>query len=189
MKRKLILGLALVLSLVLTGCETEEIYHSRVALTNPNGDGFTKTNIPISRLWCSGGVKDGKASAAFSLGNQHWLVLFYPTNKLNEVLETQTESGQVFAWLVRTQFDCEMLWSAKDPSAPSIPNSEALHGKIQIAQYDWRHNNLFHLALDMTGDDGVVLKIESDSYMKSKFDPQQLWLDPYLLVFGNFVKW
>jgi hypothetical protein len=187
MNTKLLLCLALVLSGLVTGCETESIHSSRIALTNLNGDGLTKTNGSVS-MECYGGLKNGKTSVAFSLDSRCWLVLFYPTNKLNQVLETQTESKQVYAWLVQTQFDCEMLRSVKTPSAPAFPNSELLHGKVQVAQYDWRHKNLFHVGVDLAGGD-VALKCEFNSYDKSKFDAKQLWLDPYLIIFGPFVKW
>ena len=188
MQPKIILRLALVLCGLVTGCETENIHSSRIALTNLTGDGLTKTNASVS-MECYGGIKDGKARAAFSLDGKCWLVLFYPTNKLNQVWEEQTESKQVYAWLVRTQFDCETFRSAKSPSAPLFPDSELLHGKVQVAQYDWRHKNLFHVGVDLVGDDNVVLKCEFNSYDKSKFDAKQLWLDPYLIIFGPFVKW
>ncbi len=68
-------------------------------------------------------------------------------------------------------------------------NSERLHGKVEVGQYDWRHKNLFHVGVDLAGDDGAALKCEFNSYEKSKFDAKQLWLDPYLIIFGPFVRW
>ena len=88
----------------------------------------------------------------FSLNDQCQLVLFCPTNKLNQVLQAQTGSQPVFAWLVRTQYaglDRLLFESAQSPSALMFSNSERLHGKVEVGQYDWRHKNLFHVGVDL----------------------------------------
>jgi hypothetical protein len=79
--------------------------------------------------------------------------------------------------------------SAETLANLSISNSEQLHGYVEIQEADWRHENLFHIGVDLAGDDGAALKGEFNSYNKTKFDAKQLWLDPYLIVFGPFVKW
>ena len=189
MKPKLLLCLALVLSVVLTGCQTETVQKFQGIGTNLKGDGHTETNMPMS-LTYYGGVKNGRTSTAFSLGDQRcWFLLYYPTNNLNQTLELQTESQQIYAWLVRTQLDDQKFWSVYSPSVPPFPNSEQLHGNVAISQYDWRHKNLFHISMDVIGDDGAVIKGEFISYTKTKFDAKQLWLDPYLIIFGPFVNW
>jgi hypothetical protein len=187
MKRKFILCLALALSGLLTGCETEYVSESHGTLTNLKGDGQSETLQKKSSVEYGTSFKNGWERTAFSLNDQSQVVLFYPTNKLNQVLQWQTESQQAFAWLVRTQYagvDRSLFESAQSPSALMFPNSERLHGKIEVGRYDWRHKNLFHIGVDLAGDDGAVLKCDFNSYEKSKFDANQLWLDPYLLIFG-----
>ena len=189
MKPKLILCLALVLSGGLfAGCETENIEEHHISLANLHGDGRTETNMIGGG--CSGGLIKGKTMASFYVGTPPCsLVIYYPTNKLNQTAQWHTDSEQVYAWLVRTQLNCQALRSVKTPSAIPFPNSEPLHGEIEVGEYDWRHNNSHHLAFDLTGDDGIVLKAEFNSHAKTRFDPKQLWLDPYLIFFGPFVKW
>ena len=187
MKPKLLLCLTLVLSGVLTGCETEYVGEGHVSLTNLHGDGRTETNMVEE---CSGGLINGKTSAAFSLGSPPcWLLLYYPTNQLNQTSHWQADSRQAYAWLVRTQLDCQTLLSVKTPSALPFPKAEPLHGTIEVGEYDWRHHNRQYFAFDLTGTNGVVLKWEANSYTKTQFDPKQLWLDPYLIIFGPFVRW
>jgi len=188
MNPKIILCLALVLSGVLTGCETKYIgdKHSSTA-TNLHGDGRTETNV-TAYLNCGGGLFDGKTRLAFSLGSPPcWIVLYFPTNQLNRILQVPMDSQHGFAWLVRTQLECETLWSVKTPAVMPFPNSEPLHGTIEIAQYDWRQNNRFHFAWDLAGDDGVALKGEINNHTKDKFDAKQLWLDPCLIIFAPFM--
>jgi hypothetical protein len=190
MKPKLILCLALVLSGGLFGCETEQIGdHHSSTVTNLNGDGRTETNVPVT-MNCGGGLFNGKTRLAFSLGNPPcWVVLYFPTNTLNQPLQVPIDSQQAYGWLVRTQLDCQKLWSVKTPATMPFPHSEPLQGKMEIVQYDWRHNNRFHFAWDLTGEDGVAIKGEINNHTKDKFDAKQLWLDPYLIIFGPFVKW
>lgn len=187
MKPKLLLGLALVLGSVLTGCETEDVGEFHGTVTNLNADGRGEILQKKSSARYGADFKNGWERMAFSLNDQCQLVLFCPTNKLNQILQAQIESQQVFAWLVRTQYagiDRSLFESAQPPSALMFPNSERLHGKVEVGQYDWRHKNLFHVGVDLAGADGTVLKCEFNSYEKSKFDANQLWLGPYLLIFG-----
>jgi len=187
MKPRILLCLALILSGGLTGCETESIGEGRVSLANLYGDGRIETNMVQE---CSGGLINGKTSTAFSLGSPScWLLLYYPTNQMNQTSRWQTDSRQVYAWLVRSQLDCQTLWSVKTPSALPFPNSEPLNGKIEVGEYDWRHNNRRYFAFNLTGTNGVVLKVEMNSHTKTEFDAKQLWLDPYLIIFGPFLKW
>jgi hypothetical protein len=191
MKPKLIPGLALVLSCFLVGCETEYITDvHNCTVSNLHGDGQTETNVPVTGN-CGGGLFDGKTRLAFYLGDSPScvVVLYFPTNTLNQMLRVPIDSQQAYGWLVRTQLDCKTLWTVKTPAAMPFPNTEPLHGKIEIAQYDWRHNNRFHFAWDLAGADGVAIKGEMNNHTKDKFDAKQLWLDPYLIIFGPFVKW
>ncbi len=189
MKPKIILCLALVLSGgLLTGCDTEYVGESHVSITNLHGDGRTETNTNSLDNECSGLI-NGKTMMAFSLGNPPCsLVLYYPTNNLNQISQLQTDSQQAYAWLVRTQLDCQTLLSVKTPAALPFPNSEALHGKIEVGKYDWRHKNLFHIGVDLAGDDGTVLKGEFNYYDKTKFDPKQLLITPYVIFVLPFSK-
>ena len=187
MKATFLVCLALVLGLILAGCETENVGTSHVSLANLNGDGRTETNM-IGEY--SGGIANGKTRAAFSLGSSScWLLLYYPTNRMNQMSEWDTESGQATAWLVRTQLNDKMIQSAKTPTRLPFPDAEPLYGRIEAGNYDWRHSNSNHLAFDLSGTNGVILKAETDSHTKTKFDPKRIWLDPYLMIFGNFARW
>jgi hypothetical protein len=162
MKPKLLLGLALVLEFILTGCETETIEKNHLSVTNLNGDGRTETrtnliayndrtvvgekvvwNIPVG-----GKMLPGFASNYWSC----WLVLYYPTNQLNQISERQIDSWQVCAWLMQQQ-----------PNSPKAI-SEPLHGRIESGEFDWRHKYRHYLAFDLTGDNGFAVKGGFDSW-------------------------
>ena len=189
MSPKLLLCLALILSGVLTGCETDNVEKNHFTVTNLNSDGRTET---YTNSFANGsrGLVDGKMLAFFQLNNPSCsLVLYYPTNKLNQISEWQVDSRQTYAWLARTQLDGQIWESIKSSSSLPFPNSEPLRGRIQAGEFDWRHKNRHYLAFDLTGDTGFAIKGELNSYDRTKFDAKQLWLDPYLIVFGPFVKW
>ena len=189
MNPKLLLCLALILSGVLTGCETDNRWKNHFTVTNLNSDGRTET---YTNSFANGsrGLVDGKMLAFFQLNNPSCsLVLYYPTNKLNQISEWQVDSRQTCAWLARTQLDGQIWESIKSSSSLPFPNSEPLRGRIQAGEFDWRHKNRHYLAFDLTGDKGFAIKGELNSCDRTKFDAKQLWLDPYLIVFGPFVKW
>ena len=177
MKPKLILCLALVLSFVFIGCETENIEKNHFSVTNLNGDGRTETHTNSFGI-DEHTFADGKALSEFPLDNHRscWLVLFYPTNQLNQISEWQIDSWQVCAWLLRTQLD-------------GRGHSESLYGKIKVGEFDWRHKNRRYVAFDLTSTNGFALKGEFNSYDQTKFDANQLWLVPYLIIVGPFVNW
>jgi hypothetical protein len=195
MKPKLILCLALVLSGGLFGCETENIQKSDGHAVNLNGD--KRADMIQMQIAGGGRLKNGNPFAFYSLNTNSLLVITYPTNNLNQMLQSETGSHQVYAWLVRNQSQDwqQMMRLEKEiASADSLPNlsisnAEQLHGHVETEQADWRHKNLAHVGFDLTGDDGTTLKGEFNSYDKTKFDAKQLWLDPYIIIFGPFVKW
>jgi hypothetical protein len=198
MKPQFLLGLALVLAFILTGCETETIENNHLSVTSLNGDGGTDT---CTNMFVAGGriLPDGRMLREFPAGgimlsafpSNHlscWVVLLYPTNQLNQISEWQIDSWQVCAWLLRTSPDDRLLRSIKSASELPFPKSEPLRGKIEAGEFDWRHKNRHYLAIDLTGDNGFAIKGEFDSWDKTKFDAKQLWLDPVLLFYAPFMK-
>lgn len=189
MKTKLLLGLALVLSLLLTGCETEHVCQSRFIITNLNGNGRTDTRTNVF-AGPYGGLFDGKTMAAYWLGDStNALVLLYPTNKLNQIVEWPVDSSQAQAWWVRTHRNDLAFQPPKNLSDPPFPHAEPLRGTIKVGNYDWRHKNRKYLAVDLTGTNHLVISGQINSHEKTRFDAKQLWLDPYLIIVGPFVKW
>ena len=194
MKPKLILGLTLVLSGgLLAGCQTETIQKSHMEAVNLRGDHRSET---IQMQHTGGGwLKNGAPFESLSLGEPCLLVIFYPTKVLNQMLRTETGSHQVNVWLVRNQSTGweagqhlqDAIRSTESPGNLSIPNSEQLHGQVEIKYADWRHKNHFHLGINLAGEDGATLKGEFDSYDETKFDPNQLWMGPFMIFFSPFV--
>jgi len=181
--------------LIFAGCETENVQESHGSAANLHGDNQAQT---IHLQNAGGGVlKNHSPFAFFSVDATNLLVIFYPTNVQAARLFTNLVVNPVDAWLVRGQFTNWQAYeqlqkeieSAKSPDKVSIANSGRLRGQIEISKGDWRHKNLFRVDVALAGDDGLTLKGEYNSFDNSKFDPKQLWLDPYLLIFGNFTKW
>ncbi len=188
LKTLLFPGFALILAGWLSGCASETVQQSRVAITNLHGDGLTQTNLTVS--YAAGGqLTPGTARTVLCVAGQGWLVFYHPATRLNQVLPlTAGDQGQ--AWLVSTQsVGSTRRWAEVFPPDNVAFQGVPLAGRVELAQYDWRHRNLFHVGADLTGPSGLVVKCEFTRYEKSRFDAKQLWLDPYLVLFGPFVKW
>jgi hypothetical protein len=194
MKIKLIMCLAVLSCVLLTGCQTTRspVFEYRASLVNLHGNGQTETNFTEEE---SGGNYHGRTKEVFSLsGTNRWLICFYPPGKPNETNRWQTDSRQAYAWLVRAPINQSsnpgIFASIKGPSVPPFSNSEPLHGTIEAARCDDRHHDRRYFSADLAGDDGVVLKAEMNTYLNSKteFEPALIWIIPVMIFGGPFVR-
>jgi len=184
---------ALALSLISTGCQTENVEESHASAVNLRGDHQAET----SKMGDGNiGSKNGMSFRHFSVGKSSLLLIFYTNSLPDHTYSGEAGTHQVYAWLIRHQPTDIPAWqnmereiSLRSPQNLSVSNSEPLHGHIKLTDTGWRQKNLFHITFALEGDDGASVNGEFKSYDRSKFDPNMIWLVPYMLICGPFVDW
>ena len=180
------LGLVLIIGLMLAGCANQPLETFRGTVTNLRGDGHAETvRLDLQRY--DARFKSGELCLALRLGLQDcWLVLVHPPIKPDVILRAETDPPKVYAWLVRTKsFYLTEQYLVNPESLLNFPNSERLHGRVEMSTVSWRHFDNLRIGVNLVGENGGTrLQGEFVRDRKTGFSLEPVIFSAYLLWYG-----